>query len=223
MIKAILDVLAPTTCLQCKREGPILCDGCLPQVLDPLVIPSRCFLCHALTDNFSTCRKCRKQTPLTRVRVGTAYTQIPKELVSSLKFGPDRTVANIIAGWLYETGSIESVDIISWVPTARTRVRQRGFDHAKYIAHGLSNRHNLPSYELLLRLGNSRQVGASKTQRKQQVEGMFESKNLSQLHGKRILLVDDIVTTGATLTECARVLRRNGAKQVEAIAFAQKI
>lgn len=222
MIKAMLDVLAPTTCLQCKREGPILCDSCLPQVLDPLVIPPRCFLCHALTDNFATCKKCRKQTSLARVRVGTAYTNIPKKLVSSLKFGPDRTVADVIAAWLYETGSIEDVDTISWVPTARTRVRQRGFDHAKFIAQGLGDRYGLSLHDLLVRLGGSRQVGASKIRRKRQVEGMFEPKNLAQMRGKRVLLVDDIVTTGATITECARTLRRNGAKQVEAIVFAQK-
>jgi predicted amidophosphoribosyltransferase len=75
---------------------------------------------------------------------------------------------------------------------------------------------------LLTRHGQTRQVGATRAQRLQQVTGSYQLRNQVDVQGARILLVDDLVTTGATLGEAAKILREAGAKTVDAIVVAQK-
>ncbi len=197
----------------------MLCPDCQPKVFD--IVPSRCFLCKQMTDNYRVCRSCRKATPLDHVWVGTVYSGLAKGLVHSMKFAPDRTASTIIANWLDEVLSYIEADVVSFVPTAPTRVRQRGFDHAQIIAKQFAKRRAMPAERLLVRHGNSRQVGAERIARQKQIAGAYTPKK--QLHGERVLIIDDITTTGATLAEAARTLKKNGAQSVSAIIFAQTV
>jgi phosphoribosylpyrophosphate synthetase len=94
-------------------------------------------------------------------------------------------------------------------------------DHAEYISRKLAHNSNLNFQKILGRHGNARQVGATREVRLKQLQGAFYVKN-SNINDKHILLVDDIVTTGGTLEAAAKVLRQAGAKQVDAVVFAQK-
>jgi ComF family protein len=107
------------------------------------------------------------------------------------------------------------------IPSAAERKRQRGYDHAEYIARKLARNSNLNFQKILGRHGNARQVGATREVRLKQLQGAFYVKN-SNINDKHILLVDDIVTTGGTLEAAAKVLRQAGAKQIDAVVFAQK-
>lgn len=218
-LEKLLNTFVPVDCLCCGVEGSSLCDACLPAAFD--IIPSRCFLCKQVTDNYQVCKKCRKTTPLAHVYVGTAYSGLAKQLVYELKFRPDRTSGYAIAVWLNEVMSHINADVVTYVPTAQTRVRQRGFDHAKIIAEQFTRLREIPFQQLLVRHGNTRQVGAEKKARVEQIAGAYTTKK--KLHGERVLLVDDITTTGATLSEAARTLKKNGALSVSAVVFAQAI
>ena len=107
------------------------------------------------------------------------------------------------------------------VPTATSRVRSRGYDHAKLLAKELAGAAQLKHESLLLRLCQTRQAGAKRQTRIQQLEGAFGLKK-QDIKGKHVLLVDDVVTTGATLEEAAKVLKQAGAKTIDAVVFAQK-
>ena len=99
----------------------------------------------------------------------------------------------------------------------------RGYDHAALLARELARHTELTTMPVLRRVGQTRQVGATRSQRLKQLEGAFYVRRPEEIQGKKILLVDDLVTTGATLEAAARCLRLAGARTVSAVVFAQKI
>lgn len=110
--------------------------------------------------------------------------------------------------------------IICHIPTARDRVRIRGYDQAEEIAKSLAKIRGYKHKTLLYRIGKSRQVGSGRKDRFKQLEGAFKLRDIS-LEDTNILLVDDISTTGATVEEAAKTLRKSGAKTIDAAVFAQ--
>ncbi len=195
-----------------------MCDWCFPDAFEP--VPSRCAFCLRVSEHSAVCQRCCKQTPLRQVWVGTVYKGVAKDLVKHMKFHPDRTACTIIARQLDEIAPHLANTVVSYVPTARVRVRQRGFDHAELIAREFARLRQLPCKKLVQRQGSLRQVGSEKKQRVEQVSGVYQSIGRSPTS---VVLVDDIMTTGATLSEVARTLKKSGARQVCAMAFAQTI
>jgi ComF family protein len=113
--------------------------------------------------------------------------------------------------------------ILTPLPTASSRIRQRGFDHSQLITKYLAKYLELKPQSLLGRKSNVRQLGSSRSKRFEQTEQEFYIKDNKFIKDSTILLVDDVVTTGASLSGAARVLLNAGAKQVHAIVFAQKM
>lgn len=218
LLEKLLNTVAPNQCLVCDQEGSLLCEWCLPDVFE--AVPSRCAFCIRKTDHSAVCAKCVRQTPLRQVWVSTIYKDVAKKLVQHMKFHPDRSACLTIARWLDETMPYFSDVTISFVPSARTRVRQRGFDHAALIAQEFAALRQLPCEKLLERQGSLRQVGSEKKQRIQQVLGAYRAVGTPPAS---VILIDDIMTTGATLSEAARTLKKAGARNVNALIFAQTI
>ena len=112
-------------------------------------------------------------------------------------------------------------DAVTWVPTNRANLRVRGYDHARMIAREVSCRLELPCVPLLCK---TRRTEAMYTlppsQRKAKIFGAFCVKKGADVSGKSILLIDDVLTTGATLSECARALKESGAASVCAAVLA---
>jgi len=118
-----------------------------------------------------------------------------------------------LLGYLPENSSLVHI------PTATRRVRQRGHDHALLLAHHLSRLAGIESVTHLARTGQAHQVGSSRAERLRQLQNAF--RPAGPLKGKNIILVDDVLTTGATLEAAARELKRAGARTVSALVFAQ--
>jgi len=222
LTEAFLNILAPYDCIGCGREGTILCQGCL--MSEVMTLPSRCFLCQVTTKDFATCQKCRRKTGLSHVWICAEYSGLAKKLVARLKFQRSSAAAQIIADHMQDILPYLEDVLICHIPTATSRVRQRGFDQSRIIARELSRSSKLPQAALLARLNQSRQVGASREQRIIQLsEAFFVSDNTLVKSAKHILLIDDITTTGTTLSAAARALKAVGAKKVSAVTFAQKL
>lgn len=218
----LLSTVAPHSCLGCGSEGHLLCNSCSFEKLPEL--PSRCAFCLAATQDFTTCSKCRKLYKLNSIWVSTAYTDLGKELVGQLKFGGKRSAALDIARIMKDRlPFFDSKTIVVHIPTAASRIRVRGFDQSKLIAQCLSAELGLLHVSALHKLGQARQLGSTKAERTRNVEGSFWASNNPIIKGAQILLVDDVFTTGATLNEAAKVLRRAGARQVDVAVFAQKV
>jgi predicted amidophosphoribosyltransferase len=103
------------------------------------------------------------------------------------------------------------------------RIRERGFDHSALIAKEFARLRGLPYQPLLTRNGRTKQAGATKIQRVQQIQGVYLPRPRASIKDRHILVIDDVTTTGATLIEVANVLRAAGAKNLDALVFAQTI
>src|SRR5690606_5505450 len=112
--------------------------------------------------------------------------------------------------------------LVTHVPTASSRIRERGYDQAEVLAREFANLRKLPFSSLLHRLGQTRQVGAGRKERLNQLSAAFTAKDQKLIKNARIILIDDIVTTGATLESASRILKAAGAKSVNGLAVAQK-
>lgn len=218
MLDRIVSLIAPHECLACRAEGSLLCSGCQSEVL---AIPERCYKCLALSPDSLTCSICRRSSPLNSVQAATSYGGITKELIWKLKFHYARAAVEPMAQLLASRVVFEEDSLLVPIPTATSRVRQRGYDQAELLCRAVSGRTRLPSRRLLQRHGQSRQVGTTKTERSDHLAKAFRIPVPRHVVGKHIILVDDVLTTGATLETAARTLKRAGAKRVDAIVFAQ--
>jgi ComF family protein len=108
------------------------------------------------------------------------------------------------------------------IPTAISRIRQRGYDQTVLLARALSRQGHLLRADVLVRVSRSRQVGANRQKRLAQLRNSFIVSGNELVRKADILLIDDVVTTGATLETAATVLKKAGAKSVSAVVFAQK-
>jgi|SRR5688572_15057523 len=216
-VEHILSTIAPHTCVGCDEEGPLICQGCLALCRR---VPSRCYRCQQVSTDFRTCQTCRGSSPLYSVKPFAAYEDIPKALLHKVKYERLRSGAKTIAAHMAPgLAGLAQDTLITHVPTATSRVRQRGYDQAALIARELAILLDLDHVPLLTRYGQQRQVGKDRKERREQMKKLFAStKSLQQ--NKNILLIDDVLTTGATLEACARVLKDAGAQRVSAAVFA---
>jgi ComF family protein len=214
-----ISLLAPHLCIVCKREGPPVCLDCAKQEFTAL--SPFCYRCQSATSDVLPCAACAVTAPLDRIWISTGYHGPAKETVAALKFNRMKAAAPVMASWLdLRLPSLEESVIVSPVPTANSRVRMRGYDQASLIARQFARRRGLAYRETLHRISNTRQVGAGRRDRFNQLEGAFRVRRPATLTGSTILLVDDVLTTGATLETAAKILKSHGVKTVNAAVFA---
>lgn len=221
-LDTVFGLLAPHLCLACGLEGSLLCKTCLETAGEP--IAPRCAGCHALSQDFKTCKACSAWLRVSAIYVATVYEGIYEDLLHELKYNAKRQAIYPVTDMMVEILNQISTDtILCPLPTASSRIRQRGFDHTEMLTNQLSKLTGLTHESFLKRNTNVRQVGSSREQRIEQMEQEFYVHHPASIQGKKILLVDDVVTTGASLSGAARVLKKAGAKQVQAVVFAQKV
>lgn len=221
VIERLISVFAPHTCLSCGREGNVLCAWCLPDAL--LALPDRCYSCRQFSQDSQVCQKCCTKTRLDHVWVRSEYKDLARELLYTFKFNRGQAAAAPIAALIDQILPwLPPETVLVHVPTATVRRRQRGYDHAELLAKELARIRGLHHLALLARRGQTRQVGAKRDERLHQLAEAYRPLRGQLIKGANILLVDDITTTGATLAAAAKVLKRAGAKTVDAVVFAQK-
>jgi len=231
-----LDSLFPIFCLSCQKEGFWLCEKCLGQakILDFQVCP----VCEKnITDKGFLCSDCQisQKSPLTGLISAISYENPGvKHLVHHFKYrfisGIAEPLAKLIfKAWLQNDGPLP--DFLTPVPLHPRRLRWRGFNQSLLLAEKISSDlaplMNLPVLDILERKKyNQPQMNIKNYQeRLENVKGIFGVKsNFDKkiIKNKTILIIDDIATTGATIFECAKVLKVNGAKKVFAAVVARQ-
>ncbi len=217
---AFIGWFAPHQCLMCGQEGAVVCSRCMQSAGEP--ITPRCAGCKSLSAGYKTCVSCRSWLDIYAVYAAVPYDGVYEQLVHSYKFDVQRPAAKSMAQLMHETEkSLPAECIVCPLPTAPARIRTRGFDHAQLLSSTYARMIDAKLVRLLGRHTNNRQMGSSREQRIQQMKSEFYLHDKRSVSGNTIVLVDDVMTTGASLAGAARELKKAGAKRVYAVIFAQ--
>ena len=197
------------------------------------LFPSKCVLCHKLLEDNETdmCHSCRATAPIVRNSkrkvpniAQTASVWYYKEDVRSsihrFKFNNTRFYANIYARFLamklLETDFLDKIDVITWAPVSLKRRFKRGYDQGQLLATALGKELNLPVARLLRKKRHTAAQSELKdaAARRANVQGAYIPSDPKQTKNRTVLLIDDVLTTGSTASECSLVLHTAGAKEV---------
>lgn len=221
MVWAGLDLIFPPHCGGCGQAGQRFCAACRAS-LSYLLVPvcERCgYPLPPVEADGGRCVPCRRQpdSALTGVRSVAFFEGPLQQAIHCLKYKRDIILADALAGMLREAWQVYNLpgDLVIPVPLSSERLRERGYNQAGWLARGFAELAGLPyapSGAVRLRHTVS-QVGLSARQRRDNVAGAFAGKS-NVVAGRSVILVDDVYTTGATLTACAEGLRSAGAARV---------
>jgi ComF family protein len=202
--------VAPEVLRQVELAGADYCRRCGTPQGEGVGVISGCISCNEVRDGFGT----------REIVAAGRYRGVLEEMCLALKFGRERAIAKPLALWLvpmlHERGIADKVQAIVPVPLSALRRLQRGYNQAELIARELAAQLGKPLVAKALRRmkHTDRQALLSVAQRRKNVEGVFQARTPAAITGQTILLVDDVMTTGATFAAAARTLKKAGAKAV---------
>lgn len=224
--RALLDLLFPPRCAGCGQRGAWLCAGCATRLV-PLT-PPWCRRCGLPQPHDGLCRRCRAEGPfaLDLARAACAFREPVREAIHRFKYAGERGRAEHLAGLLAGCPGVADLradTLLVPVPLDPARRRARGYNQAEELARELATTWQRPLATALRRTRATRpQVGLDRQARRENVRGAFAWRGAA-LAGGRVLLIDDVLTTGATAEACAVALKAAGASWVGLLAIARPV
>lgn len=210
MIDTLLSVIAPHHCCGCGKVGTLLCDNCKYNIIDEH--KSVCLVCKRPTGERGICTNCR--VPYQRAWHVGERTEALQRLIGVYKFSYARSAYRPLADVLLQAvAELPASTIVVPVPTVRGHVRERGYDHMALIADRFAKKRGLPMVQLLVHQSHTTQRHASATARNSQAKHAFAVRGVIDPTAT-YLLIDDVITTGATLRYTAKALKDAGATTV---------
>ena len=216
--------LLPGSCLLCgvDCQAALFCSACLADL--PAHDGPQCLQCAEPNSHGNVCSDCRKNSPHYDQVIAHFRYEFPVDrIIHALKYGHQLAIARWLGEALLTHPAIDGHDCIIAMPLHPERIRERGFNQSIEIARTISRTTKQPL--LLDILKRSRptvpQTRLSPKERQSNVRGAFECSE--DLTGRSILLIDDVMTTGASLGECARILKLHGARRVSVAVAARAV
>lgn len=224
-MRLVAETLFPARCIGCGLRESALCTGCRAEL--PYLPRGVCARCAGALGARGVCSGCRRLSPaLSSVRAPLAYHGAARAAVLTLKFRSGRYLAPLMGELLRQELATRPLraDVVVPVPLAAGRLRQRGFNQALLLASQVAPAvHACVSANALRREDRAAQQTLSAAERLVNLRGSVKCQRPAEVQGKRVLLVDDVVTTGATLSACADALAQAGARRISALAFARDL
>ena len=236
--EAVLEALSPTRCAGCERPGELICAQCLDELelIDPAFACTRCGAPYGSL----VCTECTPAagegifdgSPIRRVLAMAVFADPLPRIIRAYKDGGERRLAPLIAQMLVDCaehaeevaperygGILTAADAVTFVPVTARAWRRRGFDHMEDIARAFAAETGLPVVDALVKRGSADQRALGRTGRQASARGAYEV--VADVGGERLLLLDDVITTGATIAAAASSLSASGAARVDALAAAR--
>lgn len=217
----MLDLLLPQRCVVCSAGGAQLCAGCRTRL--PRIAPPLCARCGAPTAwPVERCRECAgRRLAFAQARAAVAYDDGVRAFVAQWKEHGLRRLALLAAELAVEVVAAPDAGAVTFVPADPERRLRRGHHPAERLARGLATTWELPLLATLARTRPSlRQRGLARADRRRNVRGAFVA---TRPVPPRVVLVDDVYTSGATANAAASALRAAGARRVTVVTFARTI
>jgi len=233
LFQAAVSLLYPATCAICReqvRAGQYLCDGCEGKIVR--IVRPFCETCSepfegSINTAFS-CANCAHRTIHFDAAVAAYRGRgIVRDVIHEFKYNRQIHLRHLVARWLRAALDDERLrgqqfHVVVPVPLHPARQRERGFNQATLLAQLLSAHAAIPCRPLLKRIRyTTTQIALDRSERMENLHNAFRLRKNADVRGLRMLLIDDVLTTGSTLSECARVLKRAGAKSVHAATAAR--
>lgn len=221
----LLDVLFPPRCAGCGTWGKRYCPACFNQA--KLITSPLCQICGEPQQgpDVVICKRCRDLgVAFSAIRSWAVFSEPLQSAIHQLKYRQDRGLGSVLAQPLIDL--LEhyhwKIDLILPVPLDNARRRERGYNQAALLARPISWQTGIPYSEaaLIREKVTRQQVGLSVSERAENMAGAFRADKKG-VYGKIVLVIDDVVTTGATLNACAAALINAGAAQVYGITLAR--
>lgn len=231
-VNIITDLIYPKRCIGCKKYGTYVCANCLSRIkqFEEFVCP----VCMSRSVIGRTHPGCKTPYGIDGLLCGVVYGGVVKRLVFSFKYEPYTSNLKGTMGKLFIemvgqnelfSSLLSQHPIVIPIPLSSSKLKKRGYNQAELLSKSLVQDFNLEIHLNLKRIKNTKpQFKLNKVSRFKNVKDAFEFKGDKKiLTNATVLLVDDLATSGATLRECAKVLKRAGAAEVYGVTFAREI
>jgi len=239
----ILDLLFPRYCVNCKKYGDFLCTDCFSRL--SFDTKNICLVCTKPSYDSLTHPRCRSKLAVEGSFTGVVFNGISKKLIYKFKYKPYlRSLSSFLVDLLYESlaqneefnrvlrsfppsprlrkGRQDDIVFVP-IPLSSSKFKKRGYNQAEILAKGLAKKFGFEVCNCLIRIKETRsQVGLNKEERRENIHGAFALNTKYKILNANVVLVDDVLTTGSTFSEAARVLKKAGAGKIWALAFAKE-
>lgn len=233
MFEFFLNLLFPKRCVGCKRFGSFICSVCFAKIA--FVTAYHCPVCNKPSIDGKTHPVCKILYSIDGVCSSIVYQGIVKKLLYQFKYQPYlSSLTTVLSELLYEGviqhevfyHFLESKPLITAVPLSTKKLRKRGYNHAELLAGQFAKRVGLLYYpSLVIRIKDTTpQFFLKREERIRNIKGAFiiNPKSTAIVKNRNVVIIDDIATTFSTLSECANILKRNGAKTVWGAVLARE-
>lgn len=237
ILRLLLNAILPPRCIKCGKilsENNGLCAKCFQKI--SFIAEPYCQCCgkplieaaNSGNSALMMCAQClkNKRKIIQMQRASFIYNDVSKDLILNLKFRDKTLSAEALAKMMFRAGHdiwLEEPDLLIPVPMHRLRLIKRRFNQAALLAKHLSKQTLIPvDYSSLVRIENTvPQVNLSGAARRNNLKHAFVVKNVAAIKNKKVVIIDDVKTTGSTLLECAKALHKAGAACIYALSIAQ--